>query len=99
MTPFSSVEGHLPRLIDDIRDIGTGRNFLKMAIRIGYSMDNSRRDVCNRGVFRPIGLKGVTPHAHDPAAHRRRFRGPPRPRRRHHPDVPGPTAIPAVALP
>ena len=35
-------------------------------------MDNSRRDVCNRGRDPLIGLDGASPHAHDPATHRQR---------------------------
>jgi hypothetical protein len=38
-------------------------------------------------------------HAHDPATHRQRFRGPLRPIRRRHQDGAGPRAITAVALP
>jgi hypothetical protein len=49
-------------------------------------VDNSRRDVCNRGGDPPIGLDGASPHAHDPATHLHRLRRPLRSIRRRHPD-------------
>ena len=54
-----SVKGHL----------------LNNGVRRVLSVDNSRRDVCNRGRDPLIGLDGVSPHAHDPATPRHRFRG------------------------
>ena len=39
-------------------------------------MDNFRRDVCNRWRDPLIDLNTASPHAHDPATHRRRLRGP-----------------------
>ena len=62
-------------------------------------MDNSLRNVCNRGRITPAGLDGVSAHAHDPATHRQRFRRPLRTIRRRHPDGQGPGAIAAIALP
>ena len=50
------------------------RDFLKSGLLQGMSVDNSRRDVCNRGLDPLIGLDGVSSHAHDPATHRQRVR-------------------------
>ncbi len=65
-------------------------HFLKTLVRRVYSVDNSRRDVCNRGRDPLIGLDGASPHAHDPATHRQRFRRPLRSIRRRHRDGQGP---------
>src|ERR1700722_12508004 len=37
------------------------RPFLKIGVRREFSVDNSRRDVCNRGCDPSIGLDGVSP--------------------------------------
>jgi transposase len=66
------------------------RHFLNDDVRKGLSVDNSRRDVCNRGRDSSIGLDGASPHAHDPATHRQRLRGPLRSIRRRHRDGQGP---------
>ena len=63
-----------------------GRDFLETGLRQGLPVDNSRRDVCNRGRDPLIGLDGVSPHAHDPATHRQCFRGLLRSIRRRHRD-------------
>jgi hypothetical protein len=39
-------------------------------------VDNSGRNVCNRGRDPSIALEGVSPHAHDPATCRQRLRRP-----------------------
>ena len=52
------------------------RHFLKAASAGGLPVDNSRRDVCNRGRDPLIGLDGASPHVHDPATYRQRFRRP-----------------------
>ena len=41
--------------------VGDGWDFLKTAFRQGLSVDNSRRDVCNRGLITQIGLGGASP--------------------------------------
>ncbi len=56
---------------DDLKD----GHLLNDGVRRVLSVDNSRRDVCNRGRDPLIGLDGVSPHAHDPATPRHRFRG------------------------
>jgi transposase len=65
-------------------------HFLKTVVRRVYSVDNTRRCVCNRGCEPSIGLDGVSPHAHDPATNRQRVRRPLRSIRRCHPDGQGP---------
>jgi putative DNA methylase len=66
------------------------RDLLKTGFRWGQSVDNSRQDVCNRGRDPSIGRDGASPHAHDPATHRQRLRGPLRSIRRRHRDGQGP---------
>jgi hypothetical protein len=49
-------------------------DFLKGGFLKGMSVDNSRRDVCNRGPDPVTGLDGASSHAHDATTHRQRFR-------------------------
>src|SRR5512135_14527 len=52
------------------RGEGTDGDFLKIAFRRGYSVDNFHRNVCHRGSLPWIGPDGASSHAHDPATHR-----------------------------
>jgi hypothetical protein len=54
-------------------------DFLKKGFDPESSVDNSHRNVCNRGRFAPIGRDGASPHVHDPATHRQCLRRPVRP--------------------
>ena len=71
---------HLPRALRRRRKrplaLAIDRHFLNDDVRRGLSVDNFRRDVCNRGRDPLIGFNGASLHALDPATHRQRFRGP-----------------------
>jgi hypothetical protein len=75
------------------------RDFIKTALELGSSVDNSRRGVCNRGRDPSIGFDGASRHAHRPPTHRQRLRRPLRSIRRCHHDGPAPGEIATVALP
>src|SRR5882724_7045959 len=60
---MQSVENHKSRFCKDFSLSMANSNglYLKMGVGSEFSVDNSRRDVCNRGCDPSIGLDGVSP--------------------------------------